>query len=334
MVLLYLYCIALIAPSLPVYGLPSRDTDELNILYPYPQLNSLAHLYRLGTYDLELLPAEGGHHPLWTIRDSSGDADGLGRRVVWTTDVDTAFVRLANASLNRSPILDGNYQLEEELLYMTDGMSIDDVDADEVLNRVSIEGRLTSSWTTARHRYDKQEREDSKQSGSAFLTAAITLCTYRVDFFLDDSFSRAIRFQVSLQPAGSLLSLQPRTVLTFRCEDRRVFGFGESFSHFNLKGRRVPILVSEQGVGRGEQPITDTLNRQTPGVGGDWYVQIDAGLSTVKRCCSALLYIADCRCHVMVCHITGTRPTPLSPSTSRNRTAPFCCSTRRWPSST
>jgi hypothetical protein len=277
--ILYLCVAALIAPS-PVQGLSSwRDTDELNSLYPQP--NSRAHLYRLGAYDLELLlvsptaEGKGGRHPVWTIRDISGDADGLGSRVVWTTDVDTAFVRLANASLNRSPILDGNYQLEEELLYMTDGMSIDNVD--EVLNRVSIEGRLTSSGEgrhSVRHHDEKHERE-GRHSGSAesrILTAtAVTLCTYRVDFFLDDSFSRAVRFQVSLQPAGALLSqLQPRTVLTFRCEERRVFGFGESFSHFNLKGRRVPILVSEQGVGRGEQPITATLNRQTPGVGGDW----------------------------------------------------------------
>lgn len=273
---LYLCVLELTAPS-PLHGLSSwRDTDELNSLYPQPPPVS----YRLGAYDLELLlsptaEGEGGRHPVWTIRDISGDADGLGSRVVWSTDVDTAFVRLANASLNRSPILDGNYQLEEELMYMTDGMSIDNVD--EVLNRVSIEGRLTSSGEgrrSVRHRDEKHKRE-GRHSGiaeSPFLTAtAVTLCTYRVDFFLDDSFSRAVRFQVSLQPAGALLSqLQPRTVLTFQCEDRRVFGFGESFSHFNLKGRRVPILVSEQGVGRGEQPITATLNRQTPGVGGDW----------------------------------------------------------------
>ena len=36
-------------------------------------------------------------------------------------------------------------------------------------------------------------------------------------------------------------------------------------------GRRVPILVSEQGVGRGEEPITSYLNNQTEGVGGHWY---------------------------------------------------------------
>ena len=38
------------------------------------------------------------------------------------------------------------------------------------------------------------------------------------------------------------------------------------------RGKDVPVLVSEQGVGRGEQPITDYLNNNVDeGVGGDWY---------------------------------------------------------------
>lgn len=40
----------------------------------------------------------------------------------------------------------------------------------------------------------------------------------------------------------------------------RFFGFGEQFSCFDMKGRRVPILVQEQGLGRGDQPITAAAN--------------------------------------------------------------------------
>ncbi|KAJ1417897.1 hypothetical protein B484DRAFT_312633, partial [Ochromonadaceae sp. CCMP2298] len=49
------------------------------------------------------------------------------------------------------------------------------------------------------------------------------------------------------------------------------YGFGESFSHFDLAGRRVPVLVSEQGVGRGLEPITAYLNTEVCGVGGSWH---------------------------------------------------------------
>jgi hypothetical protein len=39
-----------------------------------------------------------------------------------------------------------------------------------------------------------------------------------------------------------------------------------------MRGRNIPVLVSEQGVGRGEQPITDYLNQNVDeGVGGTWY---------------------------------------------------------------
>jgi alpha-glucosidase len=49
-----------------------------------------------------------------------------------------------------------------------------------------------------------------------------------------------------------------------------IFGFGEQFTYFDLKGKRVPILIMEQGIGRGAQPITwgaDLMARS----GGDWH---------------------------------------------------------------
>ncbi len=38
--------------------------------------------------------------------------------------------------------------------------------------------------------------------------------------------------------------------------DEHFFGFGEQFSYFDLKGKRVPVWISEQGIGRGQQPVT------------------------------------------------------------------------------
>lgn len=52
-----------------------------------------------------------------------------------------------------------------------------------------------------------------------------------------------------------------RIQLTFSStEKENFFGFGEQFSFFNFKGKRVPILVQEQGIGRGDQPITALAN--------------------------------------------------------------------------
>jgi alpha-glucosidase len=38
--------------------------------------------------------------------------------------------------------------------------------------------------------------------------------------------------------------------------DEYIFGFGTQYTYFDMKGRKVPIFIQEQGIGRGEQPIT------------------------------------------------------------------------------
>lgn len=52
-----------------------------------------------------------------------------------------------------------------------------------------------------------------------------------------------------------------RICVTYSSEkNERFFGFGEQFSHMDFKGRKVPIFVQEQGIGRGDQPITFAAN--------------------------------------------------------------------------
>lgn len=52
-----------------------------------------------------------------------------------------------------------------------------------------------------------------------------------------------------------------RICITYSSEkSERFYGFGEQFSHMDLKGKRVPIFVQEQGIGRGDQPITFAAN--------------------------------------------------------------------------
>ena len=53
--------------------------------------------------------------------------------------------------------------------------------------------------------------------------------------------------------------------------EEQVFGGGQQFSRFNLKGQRLPIIASEQGVGRGKQPLTWLANLTNNGAGGSWH---------------------------------------------------------------
>ncbi len=62
-----------------------------------------------------------------------------------------------------------------------------------------------------------------------------------------------------------------RSYLTFVShEDEKLFGFGVQFTYIDMKGRYLPVLVMEQGIGRGRQPLTAIVDLVAR-AGGDWY---------------------------------------------------------------
>jgi alpha-glucosidase len=84
-------------------------------------------------------------------------------------------------------------------------------------------------------------------------------------FSLEVMGDRQLAFDLSLADSG-----YNRAWLTYASEpDEHFFGFGEQFSCFDLKGKRVPIFVQEQGIGRGLQPLTFLINL-VAGAGGRW----------------------------------------------------------------
>ncbi len=169
---------------------------------------------------------------------------------IWGTLKDYPFLQLGDATVPRPPILNGNYQLEETTRFLSDKVTVDTIFKDKDEEKVVIYGQLLAP--------------DMELVAHYTMTFEITALK-----------SHQIQFTVDVRPTDDCqTSIQnARTFLTYATdEDENFYGFGESFSHFNLKGRRVPVLVSEQGVGRGEQPITDYLNENVAqGVGGDWY---------------------------------------------------------------
>ena len=67
---------------------------------------------------------------------------------------------------------------------------------------------------------------------------------------------RQLAFQLSFSDSAI-----NRSYLTYASDsDEHFFGFGEQFTYFDLKGHLVPIWVSEQGIGRGQQPLTFLVN--------------------------------------------------------------------------
>jgi alpha-glucosidase (family GH31 glycosyl hydrolase) len=60
--------------------------------------------------------------------------------------------------------------------------------------------------------------------------------------------------------------------LVYGCmDDEQFYGLGVQYTHFSLRGHTVPVFISEQGVGRGVEPITLLLDVASPGAGGTPY---------------------------------------------------------------
>ena len=81
----------------------------------------------------------------------------------------------------------------------------------------------------------------------------------------EDQAFHHLRFNLTLiDPARKFNQLR----LVYGCErDEQLYGFGAQYSKFNVKGSRLSVFLSEQGVGRGLQPITFILNHASPGAG-------------------------------------------------------------------
>jgi alpha-glucosidase len=86
-----------------------------------------------------------------------------------------------------------------------------------------------------------------------------------------------LRFEVEVERPYN------RIYLTYAsAPDERFFGFGVQYTYLDLKGKKVPIFIQEQGIGRGEQPITWAA---------DW--QADAGGSPYTSYASVPHYITS-----------------------------------------
>lgn len=117
------------------------------------------------------------------------------------------------------------------------------------------------------------EQEGGTAHGLVVLSGRLHCPDVRSDgvpyvFRLEASPESPNRLRFVLRLAASELD---RAFLTLALDpDERAFGFGVQFSHLDFRGRRVPILVQEQGIGRGVQPVTLGADA-TAKAGGTWW---------------------------------------------------------------
>lgn len=92
--------------------------------------------------------------------------------------------------------------------------------------------------------------------------------TFQAEDVPDDHHAKPwthLKFNVTLMPP-SLDYNQLR--LSYGSEaDEHIYGFGAQYSKFDMKGQNLPLFLSEQGVGRGLEPLSFVLDLLSPGAG-------------------------------------------------------------------
>src|SRR5690625_4266206 len=169
---------------------------------------------------------------------------------VFSSPIGKGFLAVAHGKMT-SKAVRGHFSIKEKRQYICSEQTINDISVKE--NHIHIKGHLTCP--------------NDKVVPYIVKLTSMNQSQIQYDIDMDDVEINRIYF--------SWLS----------DEDEHFFGFGEQYSTFDMKGKRLPILVQEQGIGRGAQPIT-FLAELTNGAGGSWshtYAPVPQYISSKMR---------------------------------------------------
>jgi len=230
-----------------IHAARNNNNGKLGALLSY----TAPTIYRVGDFTVEMSDDD-------TFKVAH---DGTGLTVLETF---SAWLAVGTASEIRKPVsAEGGYTLVERLHTRTDHLTLTDVVASSADDRADID-TLTFKGSL---------------SGGGFaegdVNFAFNLTTVGAATANQLRFAASIDISECNNPAlkSSCTATVPNRLFFTHAsaEDEQVLGFGTQYSAFNLKGKHIPILSTEQGIGRGLQPITAALNLAGGGSGGDWH---------------------------------------------------------------
>ena len=202
-----------------------------------------------------------------TLAVVAGAAAGTPGRVLWSTEPGTYFVAASRGFWDAHE-RDGSFEVRTEAVDKTSLQTIDAVAWSGP--ELRLDGRLLVPAHS--------DISDGDGDGDA------TSLKYSFRFSCDDADAPAhLRFEVNVsQPTAVAAAAAADTpfnqaFVRYALDvDESVYGFGHQYTYSDMRGRRVPVFSTEQGIGRGLEPITGILNAFGGGSGGNWHTTYSA----------------------------------------------------------
>ena len=207
----------------------------------------------------------------------------------WSTVPGVPFVRVGSGPIHVHQLIAGHFRITLAKNLRTSIQTIDDIAYDAIGKRVTIRGKLIKEdakidrWMSKLGDFGAKLRE-SMAKREVYKAQAKLVAAYEFVLASDGDGDR-LRFEINWDDRvpGVLRASRRRIVGLNQLEfvyamdaDERVYGLGEQFSSYDHRGRRVPIITGEQGIGRGRQPMSFALNSAFPGSAGSWHTTYSA----------------------------------------------------------
>jgi alpha-glucosidase len=109
----------------------------------------------------------------------------------------------------------------------------------------------------------------SQEGAAAVARGTLRDCGASFSIRFEERSARQLAFEARVEPTAR--ARFDRVGLTYTTSKNESFyGFGHQYTYLDMKGRKLPIWSGEQGIGRGQQPISGSLSLVGGGCAGDW----------------------------------------------------------------